>query len=256
MKQTKEKDRINSFYVKIVKRFLDIFFASLLLLLLSPLFLFVSLILLCTLRGKIMFTQYRPGQKGRVFKLYKFRSMNDKKDENGKLLEDDKRVTKFGKFLRRTCIDELPQLYNILIGDMSFIGPRPRLVKDMVFYDLETLKTYSIKPGLTGLSQITGGRGEAPWEEIFKKDQEYSVKVSFWFDVKIVFRTIWFLLQFKGDVNMAGTSKRDYYYSDYLLKTGKINQEQYNQGLSKAEEIIESEGYVEFQKNLHTEDNV
>ena len=256
MKKAQSKDRINSFYVKVVKRFLDIFFAALLLIILSPLLLTVAVILSCTLQGKVIFTQYRPGAKGKVFKLYKFRSMNDKKDENGKLLEDSKRVTKFGKFLRRTCIDELPQLWNILIGDMSFIGPRPRLVKDMIFYDLETFKNYSIKPGLTGLSQITGGRGEAPWEEVFAKDLEYVNRVSFWFDVKIVFRTIWFLLQFKGDVNMAGESKRDYYYSDYLLKSGKINEEQYEQGLDMAEQIIKEEGSVEFQQDLHTEDNV
>ena len=255
MNKAKDKSRVNSFYVKVVKRFLDIFFSALLLIILSPLFLTVSIILVYTLKGNVFFTQYRPGQKGKVFKLYKFRSMNNKKDENGNLLEDNKRVTKFGKFLRRTCIDELPQLWNILIGDMSFIGPRPRLVKDMIFYDLETFKSYSIKPGLTGLSQISGGRGEAPWEEVFAKDLEYVNKVSLWFDIKIVFRTIWFLLQFKGDVNMAGESKRDYYYSDYLLKSGKINEEQYQEGLNKAEEIIKKEGRVEFQQDLHSEDN-
>ena len=237
MKTNKRKKGI---YERFFKRFFDIILSLLALVVLSPFLLIIMIILKITLKKEIFLHQYRPGRDGKIFKLHKFRSMTNEVDEKGVLLEDSKRVTKFGKFMRRTGIDELPQLINILKGDMSIVGPRARLVKDMIFFDDEILKAYTSRPGLTGLAQVSGGRSTAEWEDIFALDLKYTENITFWGDVKIIFQTIGVVLGFKADGGCAGDSHREYYYSDYLLNSGKINEDQYRSGLKRAEEIIEN----------------
>lgn len=245
------KKKRRTFYQFFVKRFLDFTFSLLALILLSPVFLIVFILSKIFIGGKVIFSQYRPGKDGKVFKLYKFRSMTEKTDENGNLLPDEKRITKFGKFIRKTSIDELPQLINILKGEMSIVGPRPRLVRDMVFYNEQTLKAYHVTPGLTGPSQVAGGRCCASWDEIFEADLKYAEKVTFIKDVKIFFKTIATL--FKSDCATLGSStgSREYYYCDYLLKSNKITPVQYALGIAKAQEIIAKKGRVEYSKELH-----
>lgn len=236
MKETKKK----GLYEKVFKRFFDIVLSMLALIILSPFLLIVMIILKITLKKDIILKQYRPGKSGKIFKLYKFRSMTNKTDENGNLLEDSKRVTKFGRFMRRTGIDELPQLINIIKGDMSIVGPRARLVKDMIFFDEKTLQAYNVRPGLTGLGQVSGGRSTASWEDIFDLDRQYSENITLWNDIKIIFKTVGVVLGFKTDGGCAGESTREYYYSDYLLHKGEISKEEYDQGLKRAEKIIEN----------------
>lgn len=245
---TKKKTKI---YEKCFKRVLDFSIALIALIILSPIFLIISIISLITIGHPVIFAQYRPGRNGKVFKLYKFRSMSNKKDSNGKLLPDADRLTTFGKILRKTGLDELPQLINILKGDMSLIGPRPRLVKDMIFYDEDVMIAYSARPGITCLSQINGGRSESSWESIFEKDLEYTQNITFWGDVKILFKTFIAVFKKEGQGASAGASTREYYYPDYLLKTGKITKDQYNRGLDTASKIINERGQVSFQEHLH-----
>lgn len=242
-----------TFYARFCKRPLDVLLSLLALILLSPLFLVIALLSKCLIRGKIIFAQCRPGRNGKVFKLYKFKSMTDRTDANGNLLPDAERITKFGRFLRKTSLDELPQLVNILRGDMSIVGPRPRLVADVIFYDAATLATLAARPGLTSLGNVSGGRSTASWEEIFAKDQQYVAKVTFWGDVKIILKTV--IVVFRSDAagNGAADSKREYFYGNYLLKHGKISQEQYNLGHARAKEIIATGGQVVFQPDLQPE---
>ncbi len=240
------KSRRPSFYQRFMKRFLDVVFSAFALVLLSPIMLIIAIVLKCTLKSDIIFAQYRPGRNGKPFKLYKFRSMTNRLDEDGELLPDNQRITKFGLFLRKANLDELPQLFNILKGDMSVIGPRPRLIKDMVFYDESVMEAYSIRPGLSGLSQVTGGRSKSTWEEIFEKDLEYVHNVTFINDVKIFFKTLFIIFTPKGRCGDANSSYREYYYADYLLKTGKIDKLQYEKGIGRANEII---AYMETKEN-------
>lgn len=238
-------------YERFFKRFFDFSLSLLALIFLAPLFIIICIISKISLGGKVIFCQYRPGKDGKIFKLYKFRSMTNKTDEKGNLLPDDKRITKFGRFLRKTSLDELPQIINILKGDMSIIGPRPRLVKDMIFYSKEVLSAYSVKPGLTGPSQVSGGRSESSWEMIFEEDLKYAQKITFRNDLKILFKTIGVLFKSDASCDGASTSKRDYYYCDYLLNNNKITEKQYALGLAMADRIITDNSKVEYQQNLH-----
>ncbi len=249
--KTMTKKKKKTFYERFVKRFLDVVCSFFGLIILSPVFLVIYVCSKIFIGGKAIFAHYRPGKDGKLFKLYKFRSMNNKTDKDGNLLPDDQRITKFGKIIRKLSVDELPQLFNILKGDMSIVGPRPRLVKDMIFYDENVLKAYSVRPGLTGLSQVCGGRSESSWEQIFEKDLQYSQKITFWGDVKILFKTVGAV--FKSDSSYAGGEdcKRDYYYCDYLLRTGKITKEQYDLGLKSSQELIDNHQAVTFNEKLH-----
>ena len=244
-KETKQKDKAEnnkkprlSIYERCIKRFLDVSLSLFALIVLSPLLLIIVIVLKCTLKKNIVFSQYRPGKNGVPFKLYKFRSMTNALNEKGELLPDEKRLTKFGVFLRKMNLDELPQLINIIKGDMSIIGPRPRLIKDMVFYDESVMRAYSVRPGLSGLSQVTGGRSKSSWEEIFEKDLEYVDNITFFNDLKILIKTVFIMFTPKGRCGNSNTSYREYYYADYLLKTGKITQEEYTQGMKLASQII------------------
>ncbi len=185
----REKRRI---YERYVKRALDVIFACVFLFLLFPVFLITALLIRLKLGAPVIFSQPRGGFGGREFMILKFRTMTDKRDSEGKLLPDPERLTRFGRFLRRTSIDELPQLVNILRGEMSFVGPRPQLAEFLPHYtDKENLR-HTVRPGLTGLAQVKG-RNSLPWKKRFELDAEYAERVSFFLDLKIVFLTLFTL---------------------------------------------------------------
>lgn len=189
------KKRRNGFYGKYIKRALDIFFALLFLIAFSWLYLILAILVRIKLGSPVIFHQVRPGKidpktgKEITFKLCKFRSMTDERDADGNLLPDAQRLTKFGKILRATSLDELPEAWNILKGDMSWIGPRPWLTKYLDYYNDFEHQRHEVRPGLTGLSQVSG-RNALTWKKRFEKDVEYVENLSFWLDVKIVFMTI------------------------------------------------------------------
>lgn len=179
------------------KRFFDFLLSLIAIILLSPVFLIVALLVRTKLGSPILFCQERPGKDEKIFKMYKFRSMSDERDENGQLMPDEVRLTSFGKKLRSTSLDELPELFNILKGDMSIVGPRPLLVKYLPLYSAEQRKRHDVRPGLTGWAQANG-RNAISWEEKFKYDVEYTEKYSFFMDLKIIFMTIRSVLRHEG----------------------------------------------------------
>ncbi len=176
-------------YRKYIKRFLDIVFSLLAITCLSPLLAVTALLVRIKLGSPVIFKQKRPGLNGEIFELRKFRSMNEKRDENGELLPDGERLTSFGKTLRSTSLDELPELFNILKGEMSFVGPRPLLVQYLPLYNAEQAHRHDVLPGLTGLAQVNG-RNALTWEKKFEYDVQYARNVSFTMDARIVFQTI------------------------------------------------------------------
>lgn len=189
----REKRRI---YERYVKRALDVMFACIFLFLLFPVFLITALLIRLKLGAPVIFSQPRGGLGGREFMILKFRTMTDKRDSEGKLLPDSERLTRFGRFLRRTSIDELPQLINILRGEMSFVGPRPQLAEFLPYYTDEEKLRHTVRPGLTGLAQVKG-RNALPWKKRFEFDAEYAARVSFFLDLKIILLTA-FILFSKG----------------------------------------------------------
>ena len=184
--KTREKRRI---YERYVKRGLDAVFACIFLFLLFPVFLITALLVRLKLGAPVIFSQTRGGFGGREFMILKFRTMTDKRDREGKLLPDPERLTRFGRFLRRTSLDELPQLINILRGEMSFVGPRPQLAEFLPHYTDEEKLRHTVRPGLTGLAQVSG-RNSLPWKKRFELDAEYAERVSFFLDLKIVILTV------------------------------------------------------------------
>ena len=187
--QEEQWNRKQGIYEKYIKRPLDFLCALFAIVLLSPVMLVISVLVLIKLGSPILFTQERPGLHGKVFKLYKFRSMSEKKDKNGKLLPDEQRLGSFGKTLRATSLDELPELFNILKGDMSIVGPRPLLVKYLPYYTDKEQHRHDVRPGLTGISQISG-RNNLPWKERLQLDINYVTKITFWNDISIFLKTI------------------------------------------------------------------
>ena len=188
-------------YQKYIKRLLDIIISFTALVILSPVLLIVAVLVRIKLGSPVIFHQDRPGYHEKVFKLCKFRSMTDARDENGNLLPDEVRLTKFGKALRATSLDELPELWNILKGDMSLIGPRPLLVKYLPLYNEFQRHRHDVKPGLTGWAQVNG-RNTISWEQRFEYDVYYVNHISFWMDVKILFQTVAVVFR-HNDVNSA-----------------------------------------------------
>jgi len=176
-------------YKKIIKPLFDKFLALILIILFSPIMIITAILIYLKMGRPIIFTQSRPGYKGKIFKIYKFRTMTDEKDENGNLLPDEKRLKGIGKVIRSLSLDELPQLFNVLKGDMSFVGPRPLLVEYLELYNEEQKKRHDVLPGITGLAQVNG-RNAISWHEKFKYDVEYVKKQSFLFDLKIMFLTV------------------------------------------------------------------
>ena len=185
------------FYKPFFKRFWDIVLSFLAIVVLSPILMFLSIAGAIAMRGNPFFTQQRPGKKEKKFHLIKFRSMSNKKDENGNLLPDEKRLGKYGKILRATSLDELPELFNIFIGNMSIVGPRPLLVKYLPYYTEKEKHRHDVRPGLTGWAQING-RNFCDWDDRLRFDVEYVENVSFWFDIRIIFLTVFKVLKGSG----------------------------------------------------------
>lgn len=172
-----------------VKRLLDIVLSGLALIILSPVYLILAILIRIKLGSPVIFHQERPGKDEKIFTLCKFRTMTDERDENGKLLPDNVRLTKFGKILRATSLDELPELWNIFKGDMSIIGPRPLLVSYLPYYTEEESLRHTVRPGLTGLAQVSG-RNFLDWDRRLQKDVEYVKNLSFAMDMKVIFMTV------------------------------------------------------------------
>ena len=183
-----------SFYTVFFKRFLDIVLSLLAIVILSPFLILFALLTLIFNGYPIFYKQARPGKNHKVFYIYKFRSMNNKKDKDGNLLPDSQRITAWGKIIRKLSIDELPQFFNILKGDMSFIGNRPKLVKDVIFYEKDVFEQYVLRPGITGYAAAYG-RNKNTWEATFEKDKFYNQNVSLWLDIKIIFKTVFSVLK-------------------------------------------------------------
>lgn len=203
------KSKSNGLYCKLIKRFMDFLIAALSIIIFSPLLIILAILVRVKLGGPVIFKQERPGLNGKVFKLYKFRTMTDAKDENGNLLDDEYRLTSFGKKLRSTSLDELPELYNILKGDMSIVGPRPLLVKYLPLYSDEQKRRHDVRPGLTGLAQVSG-RNAITWTEKFNKDIEYVDNVSLGLDVSIFFKTIYCVLKREGINSDSAATMEDF----------------------------------------------
>ena len=176
-------------YRHFIKRLLDIVLSGIALVILSPVYLILAILIRVKLGSPVIFHQERPGKNQKIFTLCKFRTMTDERDENGNLLPDNKRLTQFGKLLRATSLDELPELWNIFKGDMSIIGPRPLLVSYLPYYTEEEQLRHTVRPGLTGLAQVSG-RNFLDWDNRLKKDIEYVQKLSFLMDLKVIFMTV------------------------------------------------------------------
>lgn len=232
--------RRTGLYEKYIKRILDIVCSAGAILVFSPVYLIVALLVKCKLGSPILFEQKRPGLakdgKETVFKMYKFRTMTDERDQNGNLLPDEKRLTRFGKWLRSTSLDELPEAFNILNGTMSVIGPRPQLVRDMVFMTDTQRMRHTAKPGLSGLAQVHG-RNAISWEDKLDWDLKYIKNVSLAGDIKIVLDTVK-----KVFVKQEGITQGDMAtaedFGDYLLRTGKTSQSIYAQKQAEAKAIL------------------
>ena len=226
-------------YRRFFKRALDVLFSIFALLILSPLLLLLTLIGLFAFRGRAFFLQKRPGKKDKsgrekIFSLLKFRSMTTLRDQNGKLLPDGARLTRYGRFLRATSLDELPELFNILLGSMSFVGPRPQLVRDMVFMTTEQRRRHDVTPGLTGLAQVSG-RNSISWEEKLDYDLVYIDRgISFSHDLAILFRTLKTVSRPDETVREGTSSDTD--YGDWLLARGRITREEYDAKQKEAKE--------------------
>lgn len=185
------------FYERFIKRPQDFILSLVALIVLSPVFLVLAILVRAKLGSPVIFKQERPGLNGRIFTLYKFRSMSDARDENGNLLPDDVRLTRFGKILRSTSLDELPELVNILKGDMSIVGPRPLLVRYLPLYNEHQARRHEVRPGFTGYAQVHG-RNAITWEDKFDKDVYYVDHVSFLMDWRIILRTVLTVLKREG----------------------------------------------------------
>lgn len=196
-------------YKKYIKRLLDIILSGVALIILSPVLLIVAILVRTKLGKPVIFHQERPGKDEKIFTLCKFRTMTDGKDENGNLLPDEVRLTKFGKLLRSTSLDELPELWNILKGDMSIVGPRPLLVRYLPYYTEEERKRHSVRPGLTGYAQING-RNALNWEDRFAYDLEYVEKCSLGLDIKILFETVGKVFKRSGTLSGAAQTVEDF----------------------------------------------
>lgn len=238
--QKENTERIQTFYEKHVKRGMDIFCSLLALIVFWWLYLVVALLVRIKLGSPILFRQTRPGKDEKLFELYKFRTMTDERDENGNLLPDEVRLTAFGKALRKTSLDELPEVFNILRGDMSIVGPRPQLVRDMVFMTDRQRKRHSVRPGLSGLAQ-TKGRNALSWDEKLNIDLEYIEHVTFLGDVKIVIDTVKQVFFKEKGIKDSIVDEVDITddFGDYLLKAKRVTKEEYDQKIHEAKRLLE-----------------
>jgi len=213
-------------YRKYFKRPLDFILALVALVILSPVMLIVAILVRIKLGSPVIFKQQRPGLNEKIFTMYKFRTMTDERDGNGNLLPDEERLVPFGQFLRSTSLDELPELWNILKGDMSFVGPRPQLVRDMVFMTPEQRRRHSIRPGLTGWAQVNG-RNNLSWDEKLAFDLEYLEDIVAIKDLYIILMTVAKVVSRDGVSTEGMDTSED--LCDYLLRSGRISKTEYIQ---------------------------
>ena len=205
-------------YKNFLKRLIDFTLSLLAVIFLSPLLLLLMIVGFIEMSGNPFFTQQRPGKNEKIFKLIKFRTMNNKKDKFGNLLPDEVRLTKYGKFLRSTSLDELPELFNILKGDMSIVGPRPLLVKYLPYYNAEEKHRHDAVPGLTGLAQVSG-RNALSWEDKFALDLKYVSNITFCGDIKIILQTVGKVFKREGISSETCATMED--FTDYCVSVGR-----------------------------------
>ena len=228
-------------YAKFIKRPLDFILSFTALIVISPFLLLLTVVGAIVLKGNPFFTQLRPGKKDKdgnekIFKLIKFRTMSNAKDKDGNLLPDAQRLGKYGKLLRSTSLDELPSLVNIVSGSLSIVGPRPQLVRDMIFMNDEQRRRHNVRPGLTGLAQVNG-RNNITWEQKFEYDLHYiDSGITFTGDVKIILKTVGKVLKRSDTVREGTVSDMD--FGDWLLQLGEVEQEYYDDMQEKARELI------------------
>ena len=196
-------------YARYIKRLLDILLSGCALVVLSPVLLIVAVLVRTKLGSPVIFCQERPGKDEKIFKMYKFRSMTDARDENGELLPDEVRLTKFGRALRATSLDELPELWNIFKGDMSIVGPRPLLVQYLPLYNVEQHHRHDATPGLTGWAQVNG-RNTLSWEDKFRLDVWYTEHINFLLDVKVILLTVKCVLHHEGISSKDSDTMEDF----------------------------------------------
>ena len=228
-------------YKNFFKKFFDFTLSLIALIVLSPVILILIVAGAIAMRGNPFFVQVRPGKKGKdgqekIFKLIKFRTMDNRKDKDGNLLPDDVRLNKYGRILRSTSLDELPELFNILIGDMSIVGPRPQLVRDMTFMSDEQRRRHDVRPGLTGLAQVNG-RNNITWEQKFEYDLQYiDHGITLVNDVKIIVQTVGKVLK-RSDTVREGTVS-DVDFGDWLMMEGKVSREEYEMKQNEAKILL------------------
>lgn len=228
-------------YANFFKRLIDFVLSFIALTLLSPILILLIIIGAVAMKGNPFFIQSRPGMvdkngKEKIFKLLKFRTMSNKRDKSGKLLPDEQRLNTYGKFLRSTSADELPSLINILLGQLAIVGPRPQLVRDMVFMTPEQRRRHSVRPGLTGLAQVNG-RNNISWEKKFEWDLVYiNQGISLKNDLSIIFLTVKKVFM-RDDINREGTAS-DIDFGDYLLEKGEVDREEYDLLQEQAKELL------------------
>ena len=227
-------------YRQFFKRFWDFVLSGLAIIVLSPILLILTVVGAIVMKGNPFFSQKRPGKKDKngkekIFRLVKFRSMSNAKDKKGNLLPDEKRLNKYGSFLRSTSLDELPELFNIFIGDMSIIGPRPQLVRDMVFMSEEERHRHDVRPGLSGLAQING-RNNITWEQKFEYDLVYIKKITLFSDLILILKTIFKVFK-RSDTVREGTAS-DIDFGDWLFAKGVVDKEDYLRKQKEAKIIL------------------
>lgn len=227
-------------YASVFKRWIDFALALGALIVLSPVLLILIILGAVAMGGNPFFVQPRPGKKDKngqekIFNLIKFRTMSNKKDAEGNLLPDEVRLNKYGRILRSTSLDELPELINILKGDMALVGPRPQLVRDMVFMSKEQRRRHDVRPGLTGWAQVNG-RNAISWENKLAYDLEYIKRITFWGDIKILWLTVVSVLK-KDGISAEGMDTAED-FGEYLLRTGCITRDVYERKQGEARELI------------------
>lgn len=236
IKPTEEEITVSDgIYAKYIKRVMDFFLSFCAIVMLLPIMIFLTVVGAIAMKGNPFFTQLRPGKNEKIFRLIKFRTMSCQTDKDGNLLPDEKRLTKYGKLLRSTSLDELPELFNILIGDMSVIGPRPQLVRDMVFMTERQRMRHKVRPGLSGLAQISG-RNAINWENKLEYDIEYIQNITFLGDWKIIFLTIKKVFE-RADISTEGMETAED-LGDYLLEKGVVDKESYDEKQADALELL------------------
>ena len=222
-------------YRQFFKRFYDVLLSGMAILVLSPILLILTVLGAIKMKGNPFFTQLRPGKGEKIFRLVKFRSMTMERDAEGNLLPDERRLLRYGRLLRSTSLDELPELFNIFLGHMSIVGPRPQLVRDMVFMTEHQRDRHRVRPGLTGLAQVSG-RNNITWEEKFEYDLKYIEKITLWGDLAIILRTALKVLRRADTVREGTVSDMD--FGDWLRERGEVTDEEYAARQAEARELL------------------